>query len=110
MSLSDKFHENRFAALEEFLSIVGLKRSEWASLFKVLRKANCGFIKFCISDDVSIEVHVGSGPSLGEGFDDWIRIEFKVVKDRVEKSTVYTFEVIELEALDREKQLKIADG
>jgi len=63
-------------------------------------------LEFCI-DNVPIEVHIGSGTSVGEGEDDWVQIVFRVVKDNVEKSAVYTFEMMELKALDRGKKLKI---
>lgn len=106
LSESGIFPDNRFAALDEFLRLLGISRFEWVSLFKVLSRANCGFLEFMLGD-VLIEVHIGSGTSIGDGEDDWVRIVFRVVKDNVEKSAVYTFEMMELKALDKGKQLKV---
>ena len=106
MSEGGIFPDNRFAALDELLRLLGFRRFEWQSLFKVLSRANCGFLEFCIGD-VSIEVNIGSGASIGDGEDDWVRIVFRVWKDNVEKSAVYTFEMKELKALDKEKKMKI---
>jgi len=107
MSKSGIFPDNRFAALDEFLKLLGFGRYEWQSLFKVLSRADCGFLEFCIGD-VAIEVYVGSGDSVGEGEGDWIRIIFRVTKDNVEKSATYTYEMTELKALSKGKKLKIA--
>ena len=100
------FPDNRFTALDEFLKLLGFNRYEWQSLFKVLSKADSGFLEFCIGD-VTIEAFVGSGDSIGEGEGDWMRIIFRVFKDNVEKSAIYSFEMRELKALGEEKKLKI---
>lgn len=104
MEKSDVFPDNRFSALDEFLKLLGFSRFEWRSLFKVINRANCGFLKYYVGD-VTIEVNIGSGESIGEGEDDWIQIIFRRTKDNVEKSAIYSFEINELKKLS--KKIKI---
>jgi hypothetical protein len=108
MKKSDLFPDNRFIALDEFLNLLGFRRFEWQSLFKVLSKAGCGFLEFCIGDLV-IEINVGSGDSFGIEEGDWIQIIFHKFKNNIEKSATYTFNMSELKALDRERKLKRKD-
>ena len=50
-----------------------------------------------------MKINVGSGESLGEGEEDWARIEFKMLTNNVEKSAIYSFTINELESLNKEK-------
>ncbi len=99
----DKFNvfpDNRFLALDQFLKLLGFSKSEWDSLFKIINRANCGFLEFKIGD-VSIEINIGSGESLGEGEGNWITIIFRRTKNNVEKSATYSFEINELKRLSK---------
>ena len=92
------FPDNRFVALDQFLKLLGFSKFEWDALYKVINKADCGFLEYRLGD-VTIEVNVGSGDSLAQEEGDWIRLVFRVVKGNVEKSAVYTFEMNELKKL-----------
>ncbi|TRZ51060.1 MAG: hypothetical protein D4S01_05560 [Dehalococcoidia bacterium] len=105
MNKTELFPDNRFVALDQFLNLLGFNRFEWDSLFKILSRANCGFLQFNIGD-VVIEVNIGSGESIGEGEDDWIRITFRRIKDSVEKSAIYSFEINELQKLSKRTKLR----
>jgi len=100
------FPDNRFIALDQFLNLLGFRRFEWQSLFKIFSRANCGFLEFKIGD-VEIEVSIGSGESLAQGEDDLLRIVFRRTKDNVEKIATYAYELTELKALGKEKKMKI---
>jgi len=106
MSESSVFPDNRFIALDQFLNLLGFKRFEWQSLFKVFSRANCGFLEFKIGD-VDIEVNIGSGESMAQGQEDLLRIIFRRTKDNVEKTATYAYELTELKALNKEKKMKI---
>ena len=99
------FPDNRFLALDQFLKLLGFSKFEWGSLFKIINRANCGFLEFKIGD-ASIEVNIGSGESLGEGEGDWITIIFRRTKDNVEKAATYYFEVNELKRLSKITKIK----
>lgn len=92
------FPDNRFIALNQFLGLLGFSKFEWDALFKLISKANCGFLEYRIGD-VNIEVNIGSGDSLAEEENDWIRLVFRFIKNNVEKTAVYTFKMNELETL-----------
>ena len=97
------FPDNRFVALDEFLRLLGISRFEWSPLFKILSRASGGFLEFHIGN-VTVEVNIGFGSSDGAGEDDWMNIVFRVAKDNVEKFAVYTFEMSELKALEKENK------
>ena len=106
MNESDIFPDNRFIALDQFLNLLGFRRFEWQSLFKILSRSNCGFLEFKIGD-MEIEVNIGSGESLAQCEDDLLRIIFRRTKDNVEKTATYAYEITELKALGKEKKMKI---
>ena len=106
MSESSVFPDNRFIALDQFLNLLGFKRFEWQSLFKVFSRANCGFLEFKIGD-VDIEVSIGSAESIVQSEEDLLRIIFRRTKDNVEKTATYSYELTELKALGKEKKIKI---
>ena len=106
MSESSVFPDNRFVALDQFLSLLGFKRFEWQSLFKVFSRANCGFLEFKIGD-VDIEVNIGSGESITQDENNFLRIIFRRTKENVEKTATYAYELTELKALGKEKKMKI---
>lgn len=106
MSESSVFPDNRFVALDQFLNLLGFRRFEWQSLFKVFSRANCGFIEFKIGD-VDIEVNIGSGESIAQDEKNLLRIIFRRIKDNVEKTATYAYELTELKALGKEKKMNI---
>ena len=101
------FPDNRFVALDQFLKLLGFRSFEWDSLFKVFNKANCGFLEYRLGD-ITVEVNLGSGASIAQGENDWIRLVFRVSKDNVEKSAVYTFEMNELKKLTKRNKIRKA--
>ena len=106
MSESSVFPDNRFVALDQFLNLLGFRRFEWQSLFKVFSRANCGFIEFKIGD-MDIEVNIGSGESIAQDEKNLLRIIFRRIKDNVEKTATYAYELTELKALGKEKKMNI---
>lgn len=97
--LSD-FPENRYDALEEVQKLLGFNSSEWKGFFKILRKADDGFL----------EVHLGD---LQIQFALWSEDEKKVhlsleyQKERTGKSATYEYSINELEAFSSGRKLKI---
>ena len=100
------FPDNRFIALDQFLNLLGFQKFEWQSLFKILGKADSGFLEYRIGN-VEIEVNVGSCEPLDQNEEICLRIIFRTEKENVEKSAIYTFKISELEALGKEKKLQI---
>ena len=105
MSKTGIFPDNRFVALDQFLKLLGFSGFEWESLFKVFNKANSGFLEHRLGD-VTVEVNLGSGESIAQGEDDWIRLVFRRTKNNVEKSAVYIFEMKELKRLAKGNTIK----
>ncbi len=105
MSKKGLFPDDRFVAFDQFLKLFGFSKIEWHTLFKVLNCANCGFLKFYFGD-ISVEIKVGSGESLGKGENDWLQLIFLRIEDYVEKTTTYTFEISELKNLRRKTTIK----
>ena len=106
MGEGGEFPDNRFAALDEALRLIGFSRSEWKSILRVLARAEGVFLKFCVGD-ISIEYNIGSDFSIEEGAVDWIQMVFRVWRDNVEKRATYTYEMRELKAIARDKKIKI---
>ncbi|MEJ2271142.1 MAG: hypothetical protein P8X91_01355 [Candidatus Bathyarchaeota archaeon] len=106
MTESNIFPDNRFIALDQFLNLLGFKKFEWQSLFRILGRADSGFLEYRIGN-LEIEVNVGSCEPLDQNEDICLRIIFRIVKNNVEKSAIYTYKISELEALGKEKKIKI---
>jgi hypothetical protein len=85
---------------------LGFQKIEWQSLFKILGRADSGFLEYKIGN-IEIEVNVGSSEPLDQKEDTCLRIIFRIVKDNVEKSAIYTYKISELEALGKDKKMKI---
>lgn len=109
MSEKDDFPNNRFVALNQFLDLLGFSKNDWNSLFKVINKANCGFLEYEIGD-IHVQVALGRGEILAEDEDDWVRLIFSIRKDHVEKSADYIFEMNELSNLSRESEVEFFEG
>lgn len=103
------FPNNRFEALNQFLELLGFREYEWNSLFMVINRANCGFLEYEIGD-ISAQLTLGRGETLGEDEDDWVRLIFSIRKEQVEKSADYTFEMNELKNLSKKSKIELFKG
>lgn len=111
------FPQNRFAALDEIEKLLGFKTLELLHFFKVLCKAEDGFIRYRIGYlfiefmldrpliclDMQSEDKCGSGKAQGEHEQNEIRISFELERNGVEKTVAYRFTVKELAAFTEQR-------
>jgi hypothetical protein len=101
MALPGRFPVNRYNALEEIQKVLGFSQIEWQAFFRIIRKANDGYLEF-------------SRGGLNVQFALWSEDEKKVSlnielqKNKTEKSATYEYSLTELEAFSKRKQLKVS--
>jgi hypothetical protein len=101
MTILGEFPGNRYCALEEIQKVLGFSRIEWQTFFKIIRKANDGYLEF-------------NRGGLNVQFALWSEDEKKVSlniefhKNKSEKSATYEYSLDELEAFSVRKRLKVS--
>mgnify|MGYP001118066990 CR=1 FL=1 len=103
-TFSSDFPENRFTALEEVQSFLKLNKIEMKNLFKVLCKADDGYLEFNFGE---ITIQFTRGFGVWSEDENVVRLAIELDKDVMGKTATYEFKIKELQALRKKKQPKI---
>ncbi len=95
-----EFPENRYDALEEVQKMLGFNSMEWKIFFKVLRKADDGFLEIHLGD-LQIQFALWSEDEKR------VHLSLEYQKERTGKSATYEYSINELEAFSSGRKLRL---
>jgi hypothetical protein len=103
-TFSSDLSENRFTALENVQSFLELNSIEMKNLFKVLCKADDGYLEFNFGE---ITIQFTRGFGVWSEDENVVRLSIELDKGVMGKTTTYEYKIKELQVLRKKKQLKI---
>lgn len=101
MTMLGKFPGNRYDALEEIQKVLGFSQNEWQAFFRIIRKANDGYLEFN-RGGLNVQFALWSEDEKKVS----LNIEFQ--KNRSEKSATYEYNLDEIEAFSEKKKLRVS--
>jgi len=100
MTILNRFPGNRYNALEEVQKLLGFSQIEWQAFFRIIRKADDGFLEFN-RGGLTVQFALWSEDEKKVN----LSIEFQ--KGKLGKSATYEYSLEELEAFNNKKGLKV---
>lgn len=100
MTVLNRFPGNRYDALEEIQKLLGFSQIEWQAFFRIIRKADDGFLEFN-RGGLIVQFALWSEDEKRVN----LSIEFQ--KEKLGESATYEYSLEELEAFSHKRGLKI---
>lgn len=100
MTVLDGFPRNRFDALDEIQKLLGFTQTEWHAFFRIIRKADDGFLEF---NRGGLMVQF----ALWSEEEKKVNLSIEFLKRKLGKSATYEYSLEELEAFSLQRGLKV---